>query len=201
MESMSAYARQFVEQMSKPNVDFIEGMQPTVAIEQRVSVFKKSTVGSITEIAQYLRLLYARLGIQLSEATGKPLEQSSAQQIEQNIIKFIKKLFNSKSISSIKLLSPLVTNRKGHHKPIVNWALEKGFETVRCDGQYLDTEGFEGLDRYRLHDIEVVVGNWEKTPFIAHLKSSIDLALKTGNGRCLLFMAIKEKKNGFPRRG
>jgi excinuclease ABC subunit A len=201
MESMSAYARQFVEQMGKPNVDFIEGMQPTVAIEQRVTRgSKKSTVGSITEIAQYLRLLYARLGIQLSESTGKPLEQSSAQQIEQNIIKFIKKLFNSKSISSIKLLSPLVTNRKGHHKPIVNWALEKGFETVRCDGQYFDTEGFEGLDRYRLHDIEVVVGNWEKTPFIAHLKSSIDLALKTGKGRCLLVYGDKEEEKWFSTR-
>ena len=201
MESMSAYARQFVEQMSKPNVDFIEGMQPTVAIEQRVTRgSKKSTVGSITEIAQYLRLLYARLGIQLSETTGKPLEQSSAQQIEQNIIKFIKKLFNSKSNSSIKLLSPLVTNRKGHHKPIVNWALEKGFDTVRCDGQFLDAEGFEGLDRYRLHDIEVVVGNWEKPPFIAHLKSSIDLALKTGKGRCLLVYGDKGEEKWFSTR-
>ena len=198
MESMSAYARQFVEQMAKPNVDFIEGMQPTVAIEQRVTRgSKKSTVGSITEIAQYLRLLYARLGIQLSESTGKPLEQSSAQQIEQNIIKFIKKVFKTESNSSIKLLSPLVTNRKGHHKPIVNWALEKGFETVRCDGQYFDTEGFEGLDRYRLHDIEVVVGHWEKAPFIAHLKSSIDLALKTGKGRCLLVYGDKEEEKWF----
>ena len=128
----------------------------------------------------------------------EPLEQSSAQQIEQNIIKFIKKLFNSKSHSSIKLLSPLVTNRKGHHKPIVNWALEKGSKLLGVTVNF-DTEGFEGLDRYRLHDIEVEVGNWEKTPFIANLKSSIDLALK-GQGRCLTVYGIKEKKNGFPKR-
>ena len=198
MESMSAYARQFVEQMSKPNVDFIEGMQPTVAIEQRVTRgSKKSTVGSITEITQYLRLLYARLGIQVSEETGKPLEQLSTQQIEQNLIKYIRNLFNISPTSSVKLLSPVVTNRKGHHKPIVNWAREKGFEMVRCDGQYFHTDGFEGLDRYRLHDIEVVIGEWEKMPSIPHLKSSISLALNTGKGRCLLVYGRKEEENWF----
>ena len=93
MESMSAYARQFVQQMSKPNVDDIEGIQPTVAIEQRVTRgSRKSTVGSITEIAQYLRLLYAKLGIQISDVTGKPLEKSSSAQIEKKIIKFKKLL-------------------------------------------------------------------------------------------------------------
>ena len=108
MESMSAYARQFVEQMSKPNVDTIEGMQPTVAIEQRVTRgSKKSTVGSITEIAQYLRLLYAKLGIQISEVTGKPLEKSSSAQIEKNIIKFTKKIFKESKKTELKLLSPL----------------------------------------------------------------------------------------------
>ena len=187
MESMSAYARQFVEQMSKPNVDTIEGMQPTVAIEQRVTRgSRKSTVGSITEIAQYLRLLYAKLGIQISEVTGKPLEKSSSAQIEKNIIKFTKKFFKESKKTELKLLSPIINNRKGHHKPIVNWAQEKGFDEVRCDGRYLDTLGFEGLDRYRLHDIEVVVGSWKKMPSLAHLKSCIELAIKIGKGRCAL---------------
>ena len=198
MESMSAYARQFVEQMSKPNVDFIKGMQPTVAIEQRVTRgSKKSTVGSITEITQYLRLLYAKLGIQVSEETGKPLEQLSVQEIEQNLIKYIKNFFTISSTPSVKLLSPVVTNRKGHHKPIVNWAREKGFEMVRCDGQYFPTDGFEGLDRYRLHDIEVVIGEWEKMPSIPHLKSSISLALETGKGRCLLVYGDNEEGKWF----
>ena len=121
MESMSAYARQFVEQMSKPNVDFIKGMQPTVAIEQRVTRgSKKSTVGSITEITQYLRLLYAKLGIQVSEETGKPLEQLSVQEIEQNLIKYIKNFFTISSTPSVKLLSPVVTNRKGHHLSLIH---------------------------------------------------------------------------------
>ena len=187
MESMSAYARQFVEQMSKPNVDSIEGMQPTVAIEQRVTRgSRKSTVGSITEIAQYLRLLYAKLGIQISEVTGKPLEKSSTAQIEKKIIKFTRNFFRESKTGEVKLLSPIINNRKGHHKPIVNWAQEKGFEIVRCDGQYLDTLGFEGLDRYRLHDIEVVVGSWKNMPSLTHLKSCIDLAIKTGKGRCAL---------------
>ena len=186
MESMSSYARQFVEQMGKPNVDQIEGMQPTVAIEQRVTRgSRKSTVGSITEIAQYLRLLYAKIGIQLSELTKKPLEKSSSSQIEQKIIKFFKKSYQNNN-PQLSLLSPLVSSRKGHHKPIVNWALEKGFYEVRCDGKYFNTQDFEGLDRYKLHDIEAVIGKWDSMPSIAHLKSSIDLALKIGKGRCLL---------------
>ena len=164
MESM-VYARQFVQQMSKPNVDDIEGMQPTVAIEQRVTRgSRKSTVGSITEIAQYLRLLYAKLGIQISEVNGKPLEKSSIAQIERKIIKFIKNYFKESKTSPLKLLSPIISNRKGHHKPIVNWALDKGIEVVRCDGHYVNTKGFKGLDRYRLHDIEAVVGTWKKMP-------------------------------------
>ena len=187
MESMSAYARQFVQQMSKPNVDDIEGMQPTVAIEQRVTRgSRKSTVGSITEIAQYLRLLYAKLGIQISEVTGKPLERSSIAQIERKIIKFIKNYFKESKTSPLRLLSPIISNRKGHHKPIVNWALDKGIEVVRCDGHYVNTKGFKGLDRYRLHDIEAVVGTWKKMPSRAHIKSSVELALKIGKGRCAL---------------
>jgi excinuclease ABC subunit A len=192
MESMSSYARQFVEQMGKPNVDQIEGMQPTVAIEQRVTRgSRKSTVGSITEIAQYLRLLYAKIGIQLSELTKKPLEKSSSSQIEQRIIKRFTKSFQNNT-ARLSLLSPLITSRKGHHKPIVNWALEKGFKEVRCDGRYYNTEDFEGLDRYKLHDIEAVVGKWQSMPSIAHLKSSIDLALKIGKGRCVL---VTENEN------
>ena len=197
MESMSSYARQFVEQMSKPNVDHIEGMQPTVAIEQRVTRgSRKSTVGSITEIAQYLRLLYAKIGIQLSEVTKKPLGKSSSSQIEQTIIKTFRKLYKSNHLN-LSLLSPLITSRKGHHKPIVNWAGEKGFSEVRCDGQYVNVTEFEGLDRYRLHDIEAVVGKWQSMPSIAHLKSSIELALKIGKGRCLLVLEDEKRDQWF----
>ena len=147
MESMSSYARQFIEQLNKPKVDFIKGISPTVAIEQRVTRgSKKSTVGSITEIAQYLRLLYARLGIQCSPINGAPLISSTPQEICRLISAKIK------SQTEAKLLAPLVSNRKGHHKPLVNWAREHGFLQVRCDGKIISTDSFEGLDRYRLHD-------------------------------------------------
>ena len=181
LESMSSYARQFVEQVGKPKVDQINGISPTVAIEQRVTRgSKKSTVGSITEIAQYLRLLYARLGEQHSPQSGKPLVSSTPQEISRILAKRIQK------ISGVRLLAPLVVNRKGHHKPLVNWAREQGFMEVRCDGDILPTHSFEGLDRYRLHDIEVVMNHWVKPPSRPVLNASIDYALNIGKGRCLL---------------
>lgn len=181
LESMSSYARQFVEQVGKPKVDQIKGISPTVAIEQRVTRgSKKSTVGSITEIAQYLRLLYARLGEQCSPQSGKPLISSTPQEISRILAKRIQK------ISGVRLLAPLVVNRKGHHKPLVNWAREQGFMEVRCDGDILSTHSFEGLDRYRLHDIEVVMNHWVNPPSRPVLNTSIDYALNIGKGRCLL---------------
>ncbi len=183
MESMSSYARQFIEQLNKPKVDFIKGISPTVAIEQRVTRgSKKSTVGSITEIAQYLRLLYARLGIQCSPINGAPLISSTPQEICRLISAKIK------SQTEAKLLAPLVSNRKGHHKPLVNWAREHGFLQVRCDGKFISTDSFEGLDRYRLHDIEVVVNQWSKSPTPKELSENIRYALELGRGRCALLL-------------
>ena len=159
LESMSSYARQFVEQIGRPQVDQIKGISPTVAIEQRVTRgSKKSTVGSITEVAQYLRLLYARLGEQCSPNNGALLVSSTPQEICKAITK------KAKGILGAQLLSPLVTNRKGHHKPLINWAQGQGFDQVRCDGEVLSTKSFDGLDRYRSHDIEVVIKTWDKTP-------------------------------------
>ena len=200
MESMSAYARQFVQQMPKPKVDSINGMPPTVAIEQRVTRgSKKSTVGSITEVAQYLRLLYAKIGTQLSESTKLPLEKFSVSQIEKKILNLVRKELR-KPNQEVMLLSPLVTGRKGHHKPIVNWALEKGYSEVRCDGIFYKTNDFPGLDRYRLHDVDAVVGKWSKQPSIPHLKSSISMALKSGNGRCLLTVSSQKEDIWFSTR-
>ena len=186
MESMSSYARQFIEQMPRPKVDHIDGIPPTVAIEQRVTRgSRKSTVGSITEVTQYLRLLYAKLGIQLSTDSKQPLQKTSAFEIEKRVHAQLKS--NSKKNGGKHiLLAPLITGRKGHHKPIVNWANDKGFEEVRCDGVYFRTEAFEGLDRYRIHDIEAVITKWSKNPSRAQIKSFIQYALEVGSGRCLL---------------
>ena len=186
MESMSSYARQFVEQVGRPKVDLIRGISPTVAIEQRVTRgSRKSTVGSITEIAQYLRLLYARLGTQCSPRNGTPLVSSTPQEICRKLARKIK------GAKGAQLL-PLVTNRKGHHKPLINWAKTQGFELVRCDGKILSTQSFDGLDRYKLHDIELVLETWEKPPKSTVLQGSVQYALKMGKGRCLLLLPSGE---------
>lgn len=183
MESMSSYARQFVEQIGRPQVDLIKGISPTVAIEQRVTRgSKKSTVGSITEIAQYLRLLYAKVGTQCSPNNGAFLVSSTPQEICKAITK------KAKGILGAQLLSPLVTNRKGHHKPLINWAQGQGFDQVRCDGEVLSTKSFDGLDRYRSHDIEVVIKTWDKTPRPLVLEGLVKYALDMGKGRCLLLL-------------
>ena len=89
------------------------------------------------------------------------------------------------------MLAPLVSNRKGHHKPLVNWARAQGFSEVRCDGKFLPTTSFDGLDRYRQHDIEVVISSWQNKPNRITLEDSLKYALKIGKGRCLLLL-----KNG-----
>lgn len=186
MESMSSYARQFVEQLGKPAVDRISGISPTVAIEQRVTRgTKKSTVGSITEVAQFLRLLYARVGTQLSVQDGNPLSIASETEIADQIEKIIRLKKPTKK-APLFLLAPLITSRKGHHKPIVNWAREKGYDFVRCDGQFLHTNGFEGLDRYRLHDVEVLLEEWNSIPDRNTIRQSVHHSLQMGNGRSLV---------------
>ena len=186
MDSMSSYARQFMEQMPRPVVDQINGLPPTVSIQQRITRgSRKSTVGSITEITQYLRLLYAKIGTQLSIHTKKPLQKASLFEIQSNVRKQLKGMLKEVNSECI-LLSPLVNGRKGHHKPIVNWAFEKGFEEVRCDGVFYSTENFPGLDRYRIHDVEAVIVRWSKVPSAAQIRSFVQHALDIGNGRCLI---------------
>lgn len=192
MESMSSYARQFVNQLSKPEVDSITGISPTVAIEQRVNRgTRKSTVGSVTEIAQFLRLLYARLGIQLSTVDQAPLTINSEALVKESIWLGLKKRKPSRK-KSFAILAPLITNRKGHHKPIVNWAREKGFALVRCDGVMLKTNEFEGLDRYRAHNIELVIEQWSSSPSRTEVNIAVDLALDLGKGRCLIVYGEEE---------
>jgi excinuclease ABC subunit A len=186
MESMSSYARQFVNQLSKPEVDSISGISPTVAIEQRATRgTRKSTVGSTTEIAQFLRLLYSRIGTQLSTVDQARLTINT----EAGVIGGIRAgfLLNKPSLRKpSSLLAPLITNRKGHHKPIVNWAREKGYAQVRCDGKIIRTDEFEGLDRYREHNVEVVIEQWISNPSKANLTNSVRKALDLGKGRCLV---------------
>ena len=194
MESMSSYARQFIEQIGKPSIEKISGISPTVAIEQRVTRgTKKSTVGSITEIAQFLRLLYAKLGVQLSINDGNPLSIATESQIATNIDRALHQFKPTKKYPAC-LLAPIISNRKGHHKPIVNWAAEKGYEFVRCDGEFYKTNGFKGLDRYRAHDVEVLLHQWAHVPKKEIIKRDLSEALRIGKGRILLTSTKGEKQ-------
>jgi excinuclease ABC subunit A len=158
MESMSSWARQYVEQLPKPDIDHLSGIAPTVAIEQRLTRgTRKSTVATITEVAQYLRLLYARIGIQHSPTTKEPLVALRPEAIAAHMKKRFKKLRPKKGSTQVHLLAPLVRGRKGHHEPIANWARDHGFTLLRIDGGWVPVDDFQKLERYREHDVDLAV--------------------------------------------
>ncbi len=179
MESMSAYARQFVEQMPRAEVDAIEGIAPAVAIEQRVTRgTRKSTVATITEVAQYLRLLYARIGVQHSPSSGEPV----AAQDRDALLRRLRALLPRKSADALRLCAQLVRGRKGHHQPLADWAGAHGYETLRVDGRIVPVAHFQKLDRYREHDIDLVVAEPGPGSPAAELGEALDTALRLGKG-------------------
>jgi excinuclease ABC subunit A len=159
MESMSPYARQFVEQLPRPSIDRLTGIPPTVAIEQRVTRgSRKSTVATITEVAQYLRLLYARLGVQHHPETDRPVTSLSPAQLRLVLARVLG-TSAARRARHLYLCAPLIRSRKGHHQPIVEWIARQGHELMRADGRLLRVADFAKLDRYKEHDIEVVVAD------------------------------------------
>jgi excinuclease ABC subunit A len=181
MESMSAYARQFVEQMPRADVDELHGIAPTVAIEQRVTKgTRKSTVATITEVAQYLRLLYARVGIQHSPTTGEAVVSQS----EGALLKRLQAFLKSNKSQSLYLCAPLIRGRKGHHEPLANWARDHGYATLRIDGQLVPLDRFKKLDRYKEHDIDLVVSQIHSQ--LPTLHSSLKTALRLGKGSAFI---------------
>ncbi len=194
MESMSPYARQFVEQLPRPAVDRLTGIPPTVAIEQRVTRgSRKSTVATITEVAQYLRLLYARLGVQHHPVSDRPVQPLSVGQLK-TLLTRVLATPKARKAKHLYLCAPLIRGRKGHHQPIATWIAKQGFELMRADGRLLPVAAFEKLDRYREHDIEVVVADLKdgaraksktKDPGRAH-GQALELALSLGKGSCFL---------------
>jgi excinuclease ABC subunit A len=184
MESMSPYARQFVEQLPRPAIDRLTGIPPTVAIEQRVTRgSRKSTVATITEVAQYLRLLYARLGIQHHPDTDKPVEPLSPGQLKKLLTRVMFATPRAKKAKHLYLCAPLIRGRKGHHQPIATWIERQGFDLMRADGRLLRVDTFEKLDRYKEHDIEVVVADLKTE---ARPGEALDKALRIGKGSCFL---------------
>ena len=152
LDSMSPYARQFVDQLEKPDVDLIEGLPPSVAIEQRVTRGGgKSTVATVTEVYHFLRLLFARLGTQYCPKCNVPVQKQSQAAIVQQVEAAARR-------GKVRVLAPLVKARKGFHTEVAAWAVKHGYATLLVDGQFLPAAGFKRLERFREHTLEVVVG-------------------------------------------
>jgi len=175
METFGAYARQFIGDMERPDVDKITGLSPVISIEQKTTNKNpRSTVGTITEVYDFLRLLFARVGEAYSYNTGKKMVKWSEEEIVENI--FTK--FHGKKIS---LLAPLVRGRKGHYRELFEDVRKKGFLKVRVDGEIKDIIPKMQVDRYKIHDIELVVDRLQVTDELkARLSQSVQHALKLG---------------------
>jgi len=153
LDSMNVYARQFVEQLSRPDVDLIAGIPPTVSIEQRSSRGGgKSTVATVTEVYHFVRLLFARLGTQFCPDCQVPVEAQTRDEVGRRLQTEMKKRGN------LLLLAPVVKHRKGFHTDIAEWAARHGYAKVRADGKIFSTTGPFRLDRFREHNVEIVVG-------------------------------------------
>ena len=177
VESLSSYARQFLEKLQKPNVEHIEGISPAVSIEQRTAGSNpRSTVATQTEIYDYLRLLFARIGVAHCPKCGRKIQSQSSQQIVQQILEFSQG-------KNILILAPLVRGRKGEYVQLFQQAKKDGFVRVRVDGKILDLAEKIKLDKKIKHTIEVVVDRLAVSVNIKkRLSDSVETALKVGNG-------------------
>ena len=190
IESLSVYARQFLNQLERPDVDLIEGLQPTISIDQRAGIRNpRSTVATVTEIYDYLRLLFARLGDPTCHQCGEPIRQQSSEQI-------LDELLNLAEGTRVMLLAPLVRGRKGQHKDVFEAIRKIGFVRVRVDGEVHDVESPPELVRQRAHHIEAIVDRIIIRQGIrSRLADSVKLAVKHGDG--LVLAAYEEKdENG-----
>ncbi len=185
MESFSAYARQFMGDMERPDVDKITGLSPVISIEQKTTNKNpRSTVGTITEIYDFLRLLYARAGEAYSYNTGKKMVKFSEEEIVQTI-------FEKHKGKKISLLAPLVRGRKGHYRELFEDVRKKGFLKVRVDGEVMDLKERMQVDRYKIHDIEVVVDRMPvQDDLKVRLSQSVQKTLQMGKD--LLFLLIND---------
>lgn len=194
IETFSSYARQFIGGLERPDVDKINGLSPVISIEQKtVNKNPRSTVGTITEIYDFLRLLYARASEAYSYVTGEKMVRYSDQQI----IDLINEKYNGKEIT---LLSPLVKGRKGHYRELFEQVARKGFLRVRVDGQIEKIKHRMQVDRYKVHDIELVVDRLTvETGNLNRLKQSVLTALKEGKGQLMLLEDDEKSLKYFSR--
>ena len=176
LDSMSTYARQFVEQMERPEVDHVSGLPPTVAIEQRISRGGiKSTVATVTEIYHFLRLLYAKTGDQFCPKCHVPVEQQSAGAIVSSVRAALKS-------GPVRLCAPVIRGRKGFHTQVAESAIRQGYSELVVDGAIVPASPFPKLARFKEHSIDVVVASLTKSPPLATLDDLVQKALALGRG-------------------
>jgi excinuclease ABC subunit A len=188
VESLSAYARQFLEMMQKPDVDQIDGLSPAISIEQKTtSRNPRSTVGTVTEIHDYMRLLWARVGVPYSPATGLPIESQTVSQMVDRVMALPEG-------TRLYLLAPVVRGRKGEYRKELAEFMKKGFQRVKVDGAFYEIADVPALDKKFTHDIDVVVDRLVVRPDItARLADSLEQALKLADG-----LAVAELANDAP---
>ncbi len=186
VESLSAYARQFLELMQKPDVDLIEGLSPAISIEQKTtSKNPRSTVGTVTEIYDYMRLLFARIGIPYSPATGLPIESQTVSQMVDRVLAM-------KDGTRLLLLAPIVRGRKGEYRKDLADLQKRGFQRIKLDGKMVEIDAAPALDKKLKHDIEVVIDRFVVREGLGNrIADSLETALKLADG-----IAIAEKADG-----
>ncbi|MFY9645582.1 MAG: excinuclease ABC subunit A, partial [Terriglobales bacterium] len=181
VETLSAYARQFLDQMERPDVDSIDGLSPAISIEQKTtSRSPRSTVGTITEIYDYLRLLYSSIGVPHCPNCGNPISRQSAEQIVQRVMAL-------SPDDRVMIMAPIVRGRKGEFKKEMEKLVQHGFARARVDGELVNLEDDLALDKRKNHTIEVVVDRLLVKPGIEHrLEQSVGLEMKLGGGLVLV---------------
>ena len=196
METFSAYVRQFLGNMERPEVDKIDGLSPVIAIEQKTtSKSPRSTVGTITELYDYFRLLFARIGVAYSYKSNQKMVSYSDSQIQELIIE---EYLNNK----ISLLAPIIQSRKGHYRELLDSLSRQGFSKVRVDHKIIDLSPGLKLDRYKTHDIELVIDRFivkDNDEFKKRLEESIKTAMYYGDGTVLIFDLEKEYTRYFSK--
>ena len=187
LESLSAYARQFLGMMERPDVDFIDGLSPVISIDQKTTNRNpRSTVGTVTEIYDFLRLLYARIGVPYSYKSGNKMQKQTADEVVSTIM-------DMPEGTKAYCLAPVVRGRKGHYRELFEQTMKQGFVQVRVDGEFMDLEEDMKVERYEKHDIEVVVDRFvinEKSE--KRIAESVRLALEMAEGNVILSVPKEE---------
>jgi excinuclease ABC subunit A len=193
VESLSAYARQFLGQMNKPDVDSIEGLSPAISIEQKTtSKNPRSTVGTVTEIYDYLRLLFARIGVPHCPIHGVRIEASSPERIADRIVEAAEPTEGGGGM--VTILAPIIRQKKGTYGQLIKDLNAEGFARVRVDGEIQRTDEEVDLDRYRKHDIEVVIDRLDPLEERSRLVEAVEAALQRADGLLLVLDAEGEER-------